>query len=91
MRDRRFVASHRGGMLSIEHHRLLACWAAACAGRVLSRFWKDAKDQRPSEAVAGAETWVRGECSVGAARKLAVAAHAAARDAGDAASAAGAR
>ncbi|HOY65908.1 MAG TPA: hypothetical protein PLP29_03410 [Candidatus Ozemobacteraceae bacterium] len=91
MRDRRFVASHRGGPLFIEDHRLLALWAAECAGRVIRRFWRDDNDRRPSEAVAGAEAWARGENSVGMARKLAVAAHAAAREAGDAASAAGAR
>ena len=31
MRDRRFVAVHRGGPLDRERHRLLAVWAAECA------------------------------------------------------------
>lgn len=31
MRDQRFVAVHRGGLLSKEHHRLLIRWAHNCA------------------------------------------------------------
>ena len=80
MRDKRFVAEHRGGPLSMPDHRLLALWAAECAEHVLSKVWKDDSDQRPFDAIRQARAWARGEISVGEARKAAVAAHAAARE-----------
>lgn len=91
MRDTRFVAEHRGGPLSQRHHRQLAAWAAACAGHILSRYWKNHRDTRPRNAVRLAQAWVRGAISVGEARQAAVAAHAAARAAEDLAAIAAAR
>ena len=88
MRDRRFVAVHRGGPLDLARHRLLAVWAADCAERVLSLFEAGGADDRPRRAVETARAWARGEAPVGAAQKAAVAAHAAARAAGGAATAA---
>lgn len=82
MRDIRFIAKHRGGPLSKEHHRQLASWAADCAGRVLDAFEKVTTDDRPRRAMETARSWSRGEVSVGACQKAAVAAHAAARGAG---------
>jgi hypothetical protein len=41
MRDRRFVAVHRGGPLDVTKHHLLAAWVADCAEHVL-RFLKGA-------------------------------------------------
>jgi hypothetical protein len=79
MRDRRFVAVHRGGPLDVARHRLLAAWAAACAERVLPLFKECSSDDRPQRAVEVARAWARGEVSVGVAQKAAVAAHAAAR------------
>ena len=78
-RDPRFVARHRGGPLRRESHRLLASWAAACAGRALSQFWSDTEDERPYHAVRQAEAWARSEAAAGAVMRAAVAAHAAAR------------
>ncbi len=80
MRDRRFVARHRGGPLDIAQHRQLAAWAADCAERVLPLFVSDA-DDRPRRAIEVARKWARGEVPVGAAQKAAVASHAAARNA----------
>jgi hypothetical protein len=79
MRDRRFIAVHRGGLLDIKRHRLLAAWAADCAAHVLPLFESCRSDDRPQLAVETAKAWARAEVSVGAACKAAVAAHAAAR------------
>ena len=79
MRDRRFVASHRGGPLDVAKHRLLASWAADCAEHVLSLVKKCSSDNRPHQAVEVARAWTRGEVRVGDAQKAAVGAHAAAR------------
>jgi len=91
MRDRRFVAEHRGGPLSKREHQLLARWAADCAEHVFSKHWKYTKDPRPLDAVRQARAWADGKISVGDARKAAVAAHAAARESIDAAATAIAR
>ena len=80
MRDRRFVAVHRGGPLEREKHHLLAFWAADCAERVLPLVEEGNSDDRPRQAVETARAWARGEVPVGAAQKAAVAAHAAARE-----------
>lgn len=79
MRDKNFIAEHRGGLLSIGDHRLLARWAADCAEHILTAVWKNKKDQRPFRAVEQGRAWSRGEIRVGDAQKAAVAAHAAAR------------
>ena len=80
MRDRRFVAVHRGGPLDLGKHRLLVAWAGDCAEHVLSLFTECSSDNRPQRAVEMAKTWARGEVPVGDARKAAVGAHAAARE-----------
>jgi hypothetical protein len=79
MRDRRFVAKHRGGSLELKHHQLLVLWAADCAERVFLRFEAVQVDDRPRQAIAVARLWARGEVPTGAAQKASVAAHAAAR------------
>lgn len=84
-RDRRFVALHRGGLLDLPHHRLLATWAADCAEHVLPLFAARAPDDdRPRRAIEAVRAWARGEATVGMARQAAFAAHAAARSASDA-------
>ena len=80
MRDRRFVARHRGGPLDIDKHRLLAAWAADCAEHVLHLFEDESDDDRPRRAVEVARTWAKGKVPVGTAQKAAWAAHAAARE-----------
>lgn len=79
MRDRRFVAVHRGGPLDRTKHRLLARWAADCAEHLLWIFAEHSSDDRPQRAVEMGRAWARGEVPVGSAQKAAVAAHAAAR------------
>src|SRR5262245_45097903 len=83
-RDPRFVAIHRGGLLDVPRHRLLASWAADCAEHVLPLFTaKYPEDDRPRRAIETARAWSRGEATVGEARAAACAAHAAARSASD--------
>ena len=91
VRDRRFVALHREGLLDPATHRLLAAWAADCAEHVLPLFEKRTSDQRPRKAIEIARTWARGEASVGQAQKAAFAAHAAAREVKDQSAIAAAR
>lgn len=91
MRDKNFIAQHRGGLLSQRDHRLLAKWAADCAEHILLAVWKNKKDQRPFRAIETARAWSRGENRVGDCQKAAVAAHAAARAAKDPAEVAAAR
>lgn len=91
MRDRRFVAVHRGGPLDMARHRLLAMWAADCAEHVLPLFENCSSDDRPRRAIKVARAWARGEVRVGVAQKAAVAAHAAAREATDKSAIAAAR
>ncbi len=92
MRDPRFKAVHRGGLLDLESHRMLAAWAADCAERVLPVFETcHPQDGRPREAIATARAWARGVATVGEAREASVAAHAAARTPGHRAATAAAR
>lgn len=91
MRDRRFVAAHRGGPLDRDSHQFLARWAADCAERVLPLFTRCSDDSRPKDALDVARKWANGEVKTGAAMKASVACHAAARQAGDKAAIAAAR
>ncbi len=72
--------------------RAQALWAADSAEHVL-HYFESARpgDARPREAIEAARAWARGEIKCGAARKAALAAHAAAREAGDEAATAAAR
>ncbi|MBO1437921.1 putative immunity protein [Meiothermus sp. CFH 77666] len=80
MRDPRFKAVHRGGLLDLDRHRLLAAWAADCAEHVLPMFTRlYPQDDRPQKAIEMGRAWARGEVSVGQARAASVAAHTAAR------------
>jgi hypothetical protein len=79
MRDQRFVAVHRGGLLSKEHHQQLMTWAADCAEHVLP-FFGEPPDDRLLEALQTARAWAKGEIPVGQAQKASVQAHAAARE-----------
>jgi hypothetical protein len=91
MRDRRFVAAHRGGPLDRDSHLFLARWAADCAERVLPLFARVSEDDRPQRALEIARAWARGEVKTGVAMKASVAAHAAARQVRDQAAIAAAR
>ena len=80
MRDKRFVAAHRGGSLPLADHRVLAAWAADCAERLLPLFELHSRDVRPRQAIEVGRAWARGEVRTGVAQRAAVAAHAAARE-----------
>jgi len=68
MRDRRFVAEHRGGPLKKEQHYQLIQWACECAEHVLHLYGK-VVDQRLLNAIEVAKAWKQGRASVGDARK----------------------
>jgi len=61
-RDPRFITIRRGGVLTDSNHRLLALWAADCAGHTL-HFFEDAQphDPRPRQAIEAVRAWARGE------------------------------
>ena len=79
MREKRFVADHRGGPLTKEQHHLLMQWACSCAQHVLPLFGEPI-DERITNALKVAKAWKQGRASVGDARKAAVDAHASARE-----------
>ncbi len=91
MRDRRFVAIHRGGPLERESHNALARWAAECAERTLHLFSRVSDDPRPKNALDVARRWAAGAVKTGVAMKASLAAHAAARQVEDKAAIAAAR
>jgi hypothetical protein len=75
-----------------KNHKALALWAANCAEQVLPYFEKRyPKDHRPRKAIEAARKWVKGKITVGEARRAALSAHAAARDASQPAAIAAAR
>ena len=52
MRDKRFVAEHRGGFLKKEQHRQLMQWGCDCAENVLSLYGKEIeKDQSSAHCI----------------------------------------
>lgn len=82
MRDKRFVAEHRGGPLTKEQHYQLMQWAYDCVEHVLPLIGY-ASDQRLTNALKVAKAWWKGKASVGDARKASVDAHAVARESSD--------
>ncbi|HME54091.1 MAG TPA: hypothetical protein VKM55_17835 [Candidatus Lokiarchaeia archaeon] len=68
MRDKRFIAEHRGGPLKKEQHYQLIQWACHCAEHVLHLFGEDI-DERLTNALSVANEWKHGNASVGDARK----------------------
>ncbi|WP_411734765.1 putative immunity protein [Paeniglutamicibacter sp.] len=79
-RDPRLVTFRRGGTLSDEHHRLLACWALECAEHVLPLFEdRHPGDTRPRHAIEVGRGWIRGEVPMREAHREAFTANAAAR------------
>jgi hypothetical protein len=80
MRDRRFIAIHRGGPLDRASRALPARWAADCAERVLPLFAKASENARPARALEVARAWAKGEVAIGTAMKASLGSHAAARE-----------
>jgi hypothetical protein len=82
MRSRRFIAVHCGGLLSLEHHRLLMGWAHDCAVHLLPLLEKPV-DQRLQYALKITQAWQRGEVLTGVAMRSSKEAHAVARELAD--------
>ena len=79
MRDKRFIAEHRGGPLTKDNHRKLIRWARECSEHVLSLIEEDI-DERLLHALHVAKEWENGNATVGEARKASSNAHAVARE-----------
>jgi hypothetical protein len=78
--------------LSLESLRAIGGWAADCAERALSVYENDThSDSRPRAAIEGSREFAGGGKRTARLRSLALAAHAAAREAGSPAAAAAAR
>ena len=67
MRDKRFVAEHRGGPLTKKEHRQLILWACQCAENVLPLLSNQIVS-RLINAINTAKKWSEGNASVGDAR-----------------------
>jgi len=67
MRDKRFIAEHRGGTLKKEQHKQLIKWACDCTENILPLFGKS--DERLKNALLIAKEWAKGDATVGDARK----------------------
>ena len=79
MRDKRFIALHRGGSLTKDHHHQLIRWAKECSEHVLS-FIDGNIDQRLIHALYVAKEREKEKATVGDARNASVSAHAVARE-----------
>ena len=71
MRDIRFIAEHRGGLLTKEKHGQLINWACDCAENVLPLFGEKL-DGRLKNALLIAKEWAKGNASVGDARNASI-------------------
>lgn len=81
MRNKRFIAEHRGGPLTIAQHRQLILWACSCVEHVL--IFNPEPGEQIEQALAAARAWSEGRVSVGDARKASVALLALARQQSD--------
>lgn len=79
MRDKGFVAVHRGGALSKDDHHKLMSWARKCSGHVLPLLGGNL-DGRLVHALRVAKEWENGNAKTGVAMKASVSAHAVARE-----------
>lgn len=82
MRDKQFIAAHRGGTLNKEQHHQFIKWACDCTAHVLELVVKK-KDERLLNALKVAKEWKQGNATVGDARKASSAAIAAANEFSD--------
>ena len=71
MRDKRYIAEHRGGTLNKEQHRLLVIWACDCVENILP-LYGNVIDERLTKAIKTARKWVKGTASVGDARNASI-------------------
>ena len=90
MRDKRFIAEHRGGSLTKDNHHKLIRWAIECSEHILSLIAEDI-DRRLSHALFVAKEWENENATTGEAMKASSGAHAVARESSDPVSIAAAR
>jgi len=79
MRDKRFVAVHRGGPLAKDHHHQLIRWARECSEHVVSLIDENI-DKRLINALYVAKEWEKDKVTVGEARKASLGAIAVANE-----------
>jgi hypothetical protein len=82
MRDKRFIAVHRGGSLTRDNHNKLIGWAERCSERVLSLIEEDI-DNRLLYALHVAKEWETENVKTGKAMIASQGAHAVARESSD--------
>lgn len=82
MRDKRFVAVHRGGTLTRDHHNRLIRWAVECSEHVLPLINRNI-DGRLTHALNVAGEWEMDKATTGEARKAALGAIAVANESSD--------
>ena len=82
MRDKRFIAEHRGGFLRKEQHRQLMNWACICAEHVFPLLIEK-PDERLLNALFIAREWAKGKTKAGDAMKASLSSHAVARHSSD--------
>jgi hypothetical protein len=68
MRDKRFIAEHRGGLLNKSQNIQLILWAVSCAEHILPLYGEQI-DKRLMYALSVAKDWANGKASVGDARQ----------------------
>jgi len=71
MRDKRFVAEHRGGPLTRDQHKQLILWACKCVENVLPLI-SNKVDERLTNAIQIAKEWTKDNTSVGDARNASI-------------------
>jgi hypothetical protein len=69
LRDKRFIAEHRGGPLTKDQHRQLILWACKCVENVLPLITNKV-DERLTNAIKIAKEWTKDNASVGDARNF---------------------
>ena len=79
MRDKRFIAEHRGGSLKKEQHKQLIKWACDCVEHILP-LYGEKLDKRLENAILIAKEWEKGKATVGEAMKASIVAHSVARE-----------
>jgi uncharacterized protein GlcG (DUF336 family) len=82
IRDKRFIAEHRGGSLTKDNHQKLIRWAGECSEHVLSLIDNDI-DKRLFYALCIAKEWENENVKTGEAMKASSGAHAVARESSD--------
>lgn len=82
MRDIRFIAKHRGGLLEVQQHKSLITWACQCVEHAID-ILNIQIDDRLLCALSVAKAWQEGNVKTGEAMKAAVISHSVARESSD--------